>query len=129
MAGKVQFMFYHPAAVLPQIKAGKLRALGASSARRSMAAPEVPTLAEQGIPDFDLVAWFMLYAPADMPAAQRERLYQATQAVLAQPEVRDKLVAQGIEPAAMDAAGMARFGTAEIAKWGEAVRRSGAQVD
>lgn len=49
--------------------------------------------------------------------------------MLAQPEVRDKLVAQGIEPAAMDAAGMARFGTAEIAKWGEAVRRSGAQVD
>lgn len=129
MAGNVQFMFYHPAAVLPQIRAGKLRALGASSARRSMAAPEVPTLAEQGIPDFDLVAWFMLYAPADMPAAQRERLYQATQAVLAQPEVRDKLAAQGIEPAAMDAAEMARFGKAEIAKWGEAVRRSGAQVD
>ena len=69
MAGNVQFMFYHPAAVLPQVRAGKLRALGASSARRSMAAPDVPTLAEQGIADFDLVAWFMLYAPADMLAA------------------------------------------------------------
>ena len=129
MAGNVQFMFYHPAAVLPQIRAGKLRALGASSARRSMAAPDVPTLAEQGIPDFDLVAWFMLYAPADMPAAQRDRLREATQAVLAQPAVRDKLAAQGVEPMAMGAADMAAFGTAEIAKWGEAVRRSGAQVD
>jgi tripartite-type tricarboxylate transporter receptor subunit TctC len=122
-------MFYHPAAVLPQIRAGKLRALGASSARRSMAAPDVPTLAEQGIPDFDLVAWFMLYAPADMPAAQRDRLREATQAVLAQPAVRDKLAAQGIEPLAMNTSEMAAFGAAEIAKWGEAVRRSGAQVD
>ncbi|MEJ1166598.1 tripartite tricarboxylate transporter substrate binding protein [Variovorax sp. CCNWLW186] len=129
MAGNVQFMFYHPAAVLPQVRAGKLRALGASSARRSMAAPDVPTLAEQGIAEFDLVAWFMLYAPADMPTAQRDRLREATQAVLAQPAVRDKLAAQGIEPMAMTAAEMAAFGTAEIAKWGEAVRRSGAQVD
>ncbi|MCR8958826.1 tripartite tricarboxylate transporter substrate binding protein [Variovorax sp. S2] len=129
MAGNVQFMFYHPAAVLPQVRAGKLRALGASSARRSMAAPDVPTLAEQGIAEFDLVAWFMLYAPADMPTAQRDRLREATQAVLAQPAVRDKLAAQGIEPMAMKAAEMAAFGTAEIAKWGEAVRRSGAQVD
>ena len=129
MAGNVQFMFYHPAAVLPQIRAGKLRALGVSSAKRSLAAPEVPTLAEQGIASFDLVAWFMLYAPADMPAAQRDRLRDATQAVLAQAAVRDKLAAQGIEPMAMTAAEMAAFGTAEIAKWGEAVRRSGAQVD
>jgi len=129
MAGNVQFMFYHPAAVLPQIRAGKLRALGVSSAKRSLAAPEVPTLAEQGIANFDLVAWFMLYAPADMPAAQRDRLRDATQEVLAQAAVRDKLAAQGIEPMAMTAAEMAAFGTAEIAKWGEAVRRSGAQVD
>jgi tripartite-type tricarboxylate transporter receptor subunit TctC len=129
MAGNVQFMFYHPAAVLPQVRAGKLRALGTSSARRSTAAPDVPTLAEQGIPDFDLVAWFMLYAPADMPAAQRDRLREATQAVLAQAAVRDKLAVQGIEPMAMNAAEMVAFGTAEIAKWGEAVRRSGAQVE
>jgi len=70
-----------------------------------------------------------LYAPADMPAAQRDRLRDATQEVLAQAAVRDKLAAQGIEPMAMTAAEMAAFGTAEIAKWGEAVRRSGAQVD
>jgi tripartite-type tricarboxylate transporter receptor subunit TctC len=129
IAGNVQFMFYHPAAVLPQVRAGTLRALGASSAKRSAAAPEVPTLAEQGIADFDLVAWFMLYAPTAMPAAQRERLREAAQAVLAQPEVQRRLAAQGIEPAAMGSAEMSAFATAEIAKWGEAVRRSGAQVD
>lgn len=129
MGGNVQFMFYHPAAVLPHIRAGKLRALGASSAKRSAAAPDVPTLAEQGVADFDLVAWFMLYAPASMPAAQRDTLRDATQAVLAQAEVREKLAAQGIESAAMNAAEMATFGTAEVAKWGEAVKRSGAQMD
>ncbi|MES1163127.1 MAG: tripartite tricarboxylate transporter substrate binding protein, partial [Rhizobacter sp.] len=61
MSGQADFMFYHPAAVMPQIKGGKLRALGASSAVRSAAASDVPTLVEQGVKDFDLVAWFMLY--------------------------------------------------------------------
>ena len=129
VAGNVQFMFYHPAAVLPQVRSGRLRALGASSARRSAAAPDVATLMEQGVPDFDLVAWFMLYAPASMPADQRERLRDATRKALQLPEVREKLSQQGVEPAEMDAAALKAFATAEIAKWGEAVQRSGAQVD
>jgi len=129
VAGNVQFMFYHPAAVMPHIRAGRLRALGASSAKRSAAAPEVPTLMEQGVPDFDLVAWFMLYAPASLPANQRDRLREATRVVLAQPEVREKLSQQGIESTSMNAAELDTFATAEIAKWGEAVQRSGAQID
>jgi tripartite-type tricarboxylate transporter receptor subunit TctC len=129
MAGNVQFMFYHPAAVMPQVRAGKLRALGASGAKRSAAAPDVPTLMEQGVKDFDLVAWFMLYAPSSMPAAQRDRLREATRQVLAQPEVREKLAQQGIEHAEMNAEQLDAFARAEIAKWGEAVRRSGAQID
>jgi len=129
MAGNVQFMFYHPAAVLPHIRAGKLRALGVSGAKRSAAAPEVPTLMEQGVPDFDLVAWFMLYGPAGLAAARRDALRKATRAVLAQPETREKLAAQGIEQADMGDSAMASFGAAEIAKWGEAVKRSGAQIN
>ena len=111
------------------MRAGKLRALGVSSAKRSAAAPDVPTLIEQGVAGFDLVAWFMLYAPADMASAQRDRLREATRQVLAQPEVREKLMAQGVELADMNPEQMASFGAAEIAKWGEAVKRSGAQVD
>jgi tripartite-type tricarboxylate transporter receptor subunit TctC len=129
VAGNVQFMFYHPAAVLPQVRAGRLRVLAVSGARRSSAAPEVPTLVEQGVPDFDLVAWFMLYAPATLPADQRERLRSATRQVLAQPEVREKLALQGIEVSDMNATELDAFAKAEIAKWGEAVQRSGAQVD
>ncbi|RZI64328.1 MAG: tripartite tricarboxylate transporter substrate binding protein, partial [Variovorax sp.] len=129
VAGNVQFMFYHPAAVLPQVRSGRLRALGASSARRSAAAPDVATLMEQGVPDFDLVAWFMLYAPASMPSDQRDRLRDATRKALQLPEVREKLSQQGVEPAEMDADALKAFATSEIAKWGEAVQRSGAQVD
>ncbi len=129
IAGNVQFMFYHPAAVLPYVRSGRLRALAASSARRSVAAPDVPTLGEQGVADFDLVAWFMLYAPANLPADLRERLREATRQATALPEVREKLSQQGIEQAEMGGAELAAFATAEVAKWGEAVQRSGAQVD
>jgi tripartite-type tricarboxylate transporter receptor subunit TctC len=129
IGGQAQFMFYHPAAVLPHIKAGKLRALGASSARRSAAAPDVPTLQEQGVPDFDLVAWFMVYAPASAPAADVMRLRDAMQRALARPDVAAKLAELGVEPRAIAPSELAAFGVQEIARWAEAVKRSGAQLD
>ena len=129
MSGQVQFMFYHPAAVLPHIKAGKLRALGASSARRSAAAPDVPTLQEQGVPDFDLVAWFMVYAPAATPPAEVAKLRDALQRALARPEVAAKMTELGVESRPLAAAELLAFGPQEIKRWAEAVKRSGAQVD
>ncbi len=129
MSGQVGFMFYHPAAVLPHMKSGKLRALGASSAKRSAAAPDVPAIAEQGFGDFDLVAWFMVYAPAATPAPVLARLREAAAQTLAQPEVAAKLTAQGLELRSMRADEMAAFGRSEITKWAELVKRSGAQVD
>ena len=129
MAGQADFMFYHPAATVPQIKAGKLRALGASSAVRSAAASDVPTLMEQGVADFDLVAWFMLYAPAATPAATLANLRSASAAALALPDVAARLRDQGIEQRAMKADEMLPFNQREIAKWAELVKRSGAQVD
>jgi tripartite-type tricarboxylate transporter receptor subunit TctC len=124
---QVDFMFYHPAAVNPQIRAGKLRALGASSAQRSAAAPDVPTLLEQGVRDFDLVAWFMLYAPAATPAATLDRLRRASTTALA--EAAAKLQEQGVEQRRLRPDELAAFNKSEIDKWGELVRRSGAQVD
>ena len=129
MSRQVDFMFYHPAAVNPQIKAGKLRALGASSAQRSRAAPEVPTLMEQGLRDFDLVAWFMLYAPASTAPATLDRLRRAASAALASPEVAGKLQEQGIEQRPLAAGELVAFNRAEMDKWGALVRRAGAQVD
>ena len=129
MAGQVQFMFYHPAAVMPQIKAGKLRALGVSSAKRTNAAPDVPTITEQGYGDFDLVAWFMLYAPAATPAPVLARLRDAVAQAVTNPEVKAKLAAQGLEVPLLKGDELAAFNRAEIAKWSELVKRSGAQVD
>lgn len=129
MGGQAQFMFYHPAAVLPHVKAGKLRALAASGARRSAAAPEVPTLQEQGVPDFDLVAWFMLYAPAATPAPELTKLREAAAKALANPALAAKLAEQGIEQRPMNGVEMAAFGPTEIKRWAEAVKRSGAQID
>lgn len=128
MGGQVQFMFYHPAAALPHIKSGKLRALGVSSAKRSPAAPEVPAIAEAGF-DFDLVAWFMVYAPAATPAPVLARLRDAAAQTLANAEIAGRLKAQGLELNAMRAEEMTAFGRSELAKWAELVRRSGAQVD
>ena len=129
MGGQVDFMFYHPAAVNPQIKAGKLRALGASGSVRSAAAPEVPTLMEQAVKDFDLVAWFMLYAPAATPPAALVALREASAQALASPELMARLREQGIEQRPMKGDEMAPFNRVELGKWAELVKRSGAQVD
>ena len=129
MSQQVDFMFYHPAAVMPQIKAGKLRALGASSAVRSAAAPDVPTLMEQSVKDFDLVPWFMLYAPAATPEPALERLRTAAATALSQPETLARMREQGIEQRPLRVDEMQPFGRIELAKWAELVKRSGAQLD
>jgi tripartite-type tricarboxylate transporter receptor subunit TctC len=129
MSGEVQFMFYHPAAVLPHVKAGKLRAIGVSSNRRSIAAPDVPSIADQTNSDFDLVAWFMMYAPAGTPEPVMARLKKAADFALADPELAAKLKAQGVEPGGEATKDLAKFESAEIQKWAELVKKSGAKVN
>lgn len=129
IAGNVDFMFYHPAAVVPQLKAGRLRALGVSSRARTAAAPEVATLVEQGVADFDLTAWFMLYAPAATPPSTLAALREAAATALAGDDARRRLEAQGVELRSLNADELAAFVRDERIKWGELVKRSGAQVD
>lgn len=129
MSGEVQFMFYHPAAVLPHVKAGKLRAIGVSSSRRSIAAPDVPSVAEQTNSDFDLVAWFMMYAPAGTPEPVMDKLKKAADVALADPDLAAKLKAQGVEPGGESTQDLAKFEAVEIDKWAELVKKSGAKVN
>jgi tripartite-type tricarboxylate transporter receptor subunit TctC len=129
ISGQVQFMFYHPAAVMQHIQAGKLRALGASGAKRSAAAPEVATLQELGVPEFDLVAWFMVYAAANTPPAEVARLREAFARAMALPSMVARLTEQGVETRAIAHNELNAFGAGEIKRWSEAVKRSGAQID
>ncbi|RAI40098.1 Bug family tripartite tricarboxylate transporter substrate binding protein [Rhodoplanes roseus] len=129
MAGQVQFMFYHPAAVMPHIQSGNLKAIAGSGARRSSAAPTVPTMIEQGFPGFDLVAWFVLYAPAGTPEPVVARLRDAAGRVLATPEIAGQLQAQGVELMPLKGDELTAFTRTEVAKWTDLVKASGARID
>jgi tripartite-type tricarboxylate transporter receptor subunit TctC len=129
MTGQVQFMFYHPAGVLPHVQSGALRAIGVSSAKRSAAAPDVPTMIEQGFDGFDLVAWFGFYAPAGTPEPVVTRLRQASEKILANPDMIRQLRGQGVELLSMKGDELAAFTPREVTKWGQLVKQSGARID
>src|SRR6185436_13548806 len=96
--GQVPFMFATTIGILPRVRSGQLRALGVSSARRIAAAPELPTVAEAGLPGFDVVAWFGLFLPAAAPRPIVERLSNETRSALGNAEVRKRLIDLGAEP-------------------------------
>lgn len=129
MAGNVDFMFYHPTAVMQHLGSGKLRALGTSSTARSALVPNAAPLAEQGIAGFDLVAWLMVYAPARTPPEVLARLRESASAALNDADARQRLQAQGIEMSALQGERLRAFTGEEVGKWSALVRQSGAQVD
>ena len=130
MGGTMDLMFDNLPSSLPQIKAGKLRALAVTSAQRSAAIPELPTIAEAGpVPGFEASSWFGLLAPAGTPAEIVARLQQETAKALALPAVKERLLAQGAIPGGAPPAEFARFIADETAKWAKVVKASGAKVD
>lgn len=130
LGGQVDFMFYHPAAVMPYVNTGKMRALAASSARRSDAAPDVPTVAESGYPGFDLTAWFMLAAPAGIDKDVQKKLVGTVETVLQEPGVHKQLVKLGLEGTGSLSEGqLPGFVGTEITKWSKVVKEANAHVD
>lgn len=129
MSGEVDFMFYHPVAVMPHVNSGKLRALAASSATRAAAASDVPTIEESGYPRFNLTAWYMLAAPAGIPDDIKQKLVNAAKAALQDPAVKKTLVSQGIEGVPIDAPELPAFINTEAEKWAKLVKQSDAQID
>ncbi|HLS55632.1 MAG TPA: tripartite tricarboxylate transporter substrate binding protein [Zeimonas sp.] len=129
LAGQVQLMFDNLPSAMPQIKAGKLRALAVTSAKRAAALPDVPTVAEAGVPGYEASSWFGLVAPAGTPKEIAEKTQQAIAHAWATPEVREKLLGQGAEPVANTPAEFAKYIDAEIAKWAKVVKASGAKID
>jgi tripartite-type tricarboxylate transporter receptor subunit TctC len=115
--------------VLPLARSGKLRGLAVTTAARVPTATEYPTVAESALPGFEVSAWDGVLAPAGTPAAVIDRLNAAIRAALADPDVRDALVARGAQPVAGTPDAFARHIASESEKWARVVREAGAKID
>jgi len=130
IGGTMDVMFDNLPSALPQIKAGKLTALAVTSAERSAALPDVPTIAEAGpVKGFEASSWFGLLAPAGTPPEIVNRLQQETAKALATPALKERLVSQGAIPSGNTPAQFTQFIAAEAKKWAQVVKTSGAKVD
>jgi tripartite-type tricarboxylate transporter receptor subunit TctC len=128
VSGQIQVMFDNMPSALPMAKEGKIRALAQTTAKRSAAAPDVPTVAET-VPGFEATTWFAVFAPAGTPAEVVTRINTEMQRVFSLPDVQDKLKTLGLEPWISTPAELARFQAAEIVKWAKVVKDSGAKAD
>jgi tripartite-type tricarboxylate transporter receptor subunit TctC len=128
MGGHVQFMFDGMATSLPLIKGGKIRAYAVSTPRRSPLLPDVPTIAEQGLPGFDVSAWFGVFTTAGTPRPVVDRLNAEIVRILSLPDVREKLLGIGMEPVTNSPDQFAAYVQSEIAKWAQVVKASGAKA-
>ncbi|HEX2826906.1 MAG TPA: tripartite tricarboxylate transporter substrate-binding protein [Burkholderiales bacterium] len=129
VGGHLQLMFDPLQSVIAQVQGGRLRALAVSSASRAAVVPNVPTIAESGYPGFETTAWWGVFAPANLPAAQAASLTAESEKIARGPGFAEKLVPLGVAPTARTLGAFADFQRAELAKWGKAVRDSGATVD
>jgi tripartite-type tricarboxylate transporter receptor subunit TctC len=129
LAGQVQALFSIALAATPQIKAGKLRALAITSAKRSRVAPELPTVAEGGFPGFEVIGWFGWLAPAATPRAIVTRLNSELVHALRLPEVRERLLNQSTEPVGNTPQEFAAFMKSEHEKWSKVIKAANIKVE
>ena len=127
--GQIQTMFAIAAGVLPHISAGKMKGIAITSAKRSAAAPETPTMVELGYQGFESYAWIGLLAPAKTPPEILAKLSEATMKSLKMPEAREALQKQGYDVVGGTATEFDAFRRAEAKKWGEVIQRTGAKAD
>ena len=129
IGGQVQAMWTSIPSVLQHVQAGRVRALAVSTGRRSVSAPDVPTVAESGYPGFEYANWNALFAPAKTPPARVKRLNEIVAGILGEPGVAQKLVAQGAEPAPGTSDDLARYMRDDDARWKKVIRTAGVKAD
>jgi tripartite-type tricarboxylate transporter receptor subunit TctC len=129
IGGQIQLMFDNMPSALPMAKEGKIRAVAQTSAKRSAAAPDIPTVAESGLPGFEATSWFALFAPAGTPREVVARLNAEVLRVFRLPEVQDRLKQLGLDAVLSSPEELARYQQGEIAKWAKVVKDSGAKAE
>lgn len=129
LGGRIQMIFDNMPSALPLVKSGELRAIGVTSTARSAAAPNIPTIAEQGLAGFDSTSWFALLAPAGLPKDVQMRINAETARVLTLPDVKEKLSTLGLDASPGTPEALSSLMQAELLKWAKVVKESGAKPD
>lgn len=125
IGGQIDIMFAPAQTVMPHVQAGKLKALAVTSAKRSGTLPQLPTVAESGVPGYEAVGWFGLFAPAATPKEIVARISADANKVMADPEVKQRMLAMGAEPSGSTPEEFARFVREEMAKWSKLMKERG----
>lgn len=129
LGGQVQVMFATIISVTPHLQSGRIRALAVTSPKRSPAMPDVPTVAEAGVPGFEATAWFMLFAPAKTPEALVQRISRDTAAVVSRPDVKARFAKEGAETVGSTPDRAAVYLKSEIARWGKVIKAANIQSE
>ncbi len=129
LGGQISIMFPGAPIALPQVKAGKLRALGTTGAARTAAAPEVPSISEAGLPGYEVSVWYGALAPAGTPAAVINRLHAEISKIVQLPDIKERWAVLGAETVHNTPEQFAAFLKADLGKWAKVVRDSGAKID
>jgi len=127
--GQVQMMFSNMLTAMPHVRTGRLRALAVSTAKRSPQAPDLPTVAESGVPGFDVTPWYGVLAPAGLPAPLVAKWNREIVRIVPLPDMKEKFVAQGIDLASSTPAEFGALIKSEIPKWRKVVKDTGAKAD
>ena len=129
VGGRISMLFDNLSSALPLIQQQEIIALGVTTLKRSPAAPEIPTLAEQGLPNFEAVSWFSLMAPAGLPIEIQQQLNRMTMDALTKPEVRQKLLMSGLEPNPGSPRELSKLIQEESSKWSRLIKKAGITMD
>lgn len=132
IGGQVDMMFDTTVVAGPHLQGGRLRAIAVTSAKRLASLPDVPTVAESGLPslaNFEVLSWQAIFAPAGTPTPVVSRLHDEIERILAEPEMQGKLKGFGMEPAKMTSAQITSFQQAEVAKWAQLIKAAGIKAD
>jgi tripartite-type tricarboxylate transporter receptor subunit TctC len=129
LGGQVSLVFADLSTTLPQIRAGKVKGLGVSSVKRSPLAPELPTMIEEGIPDYEMIGWFAAFAPAKTPSPVVEKLNGAIKAAVEDKTVQENLLKAGIEPLTSTPDELRAYVVSETKKWADIVKAAGIEPE